>query len=389
MRKLGARVWGLVGLVVVVGLVVGCGGNGAKATATVGASPVTAPTATATPGVMMVQMVTADSNGPSKGATLLYVVTGGLLIVGALWGARTFLNVKKTEIDRRRVRLVIAIECLVMVGCYLLVQPIGKTLWEWLDLLVVPAILAFGGLWFSRLEREAEKRQAIAERKAEDRRADVDRDIVEDRQQADALQMYLDRMTELLLEKELLTSEKKEVRDVARVRTLAVLRGLNGIRKGELVKFLYEAGLIFSDNTAVDLSEADLIKADLIRAKLNGAYLSRAYLINANLALANLSGAVLSGAVLSGADLISANLNGADLSEANLHGVTLGGADLSGANLSGAINVSYHELSLAESLEGATLPDGTIYHGLPIYLPPFPPPSDQTPAAGDEGGGDG
>jgi hypothetical protein len=33
----------------------------------------------------------------------------------------------------------------------------GKTLWDWLDLLIIPFVLAIGGIWFSRAERRHEQ----------------------------------------------------------------------------------------------------------------------------------------------------------------------------------------------------------------------------------------
>ncbi len=92
----------------------------------------------------------------------------------------------------------------------------------------------------------------------------------------------------------------------------------------------------------------------------------------ANLHGADLSEADLHGADLSGTDLHRADLGGtdlyrADLSEADLHGTDLSRtdlhrADLSGANLREVEGLTTEELvSQANSLEGATLPDGMLY----------------------------
>jgi hypothetical protein len=52
-------------------------------------------------------------------------------------------------------------------------------------------------------------------------------------------------MHELILDKRLRKSEEDdEIRNVARARTLAVLRSLDGNRKGHVVRFLCEAGLM-------------------------------------------------------------------------------------------------------------------------------------------------
>jgi hypothetical protein len=66
-----------------------------------------------------------------------------------------------------------------------------------------------------------------------------------DNQREAALQAYLDKMSELLLEKHLRDlAEEDEVWKIARIRTLTVLRKLDGERKGDVIKYLQEAGLI-------------------------------------------------------------------------------------------------------------------------------------------------
>jgi purine-cytosine permease-like protein len=52
------------------------------------------------------------------------------------------------------IRIVLAI--VVVLGLLTLVgQPFGITLWQWLDLLIVPAVLAIGGYLFTRSENRA------------------------------------------------------------------------------------------------------------------------------------------------------------------------------------------------------------------------------------------
>jgi hypothetical protein len=205
----------------------------------------------------------------------------------------------------------------------------GKTLWAWLELLIIPVVLAGGAMWFSRAEREAEHKIAEERSKSE-------REIADDRLREAALQAYLDRMTDLLLEKELHTSkEEDEVRAVARARTLTTLRQLDGTRKGTLLRFLYEADLINRDNAVIRFEAADLSGADLNGASLSGADLSGANLFKAFLNGANLGGANLFKAFLHRAGLNGVNLSGADLGGADLHGAKLRGANLTGANLSG------------------------------------------------------
>jgi hypothetical protein len=74
-------------------------------------------------------------------------------------------------------------------------QP-GKSLWDWMSLLIIPVILALVGFFFTRTERRNE--QAIAKQRAE-----TEQNLAIDNQQEAALQGYLDRMSALLLEKNL------------------------------------------------------------------------------------------------------------------------------------------------------------------------------------------
>jgi len=226
----------------------------------------------------------------------------------------------------------------------------GKPVWDWIQLLIVPALIPLAVAGFGII-------QFASQQRAEDQRA-----------QQSTLQAYFDQMSHLLLEKDLRNSEAdNDVRTLARARTLTVLETLDSDRKGRLVQFLYEAGLINKEKPIIDLTGANAAEANLSGAVLNGA---------------DLSGADLSGAELSGAQLIEAklgcdppaiwsprnsksctDLSDADLSDAILNGANLGcsqapfglmetkmdrtdcvdlrGADLSGtdlnaANLSGA-----------------------------------------------------
>ncbi len=227
-------------------------------------------------------------------------------------------------------------------------QQNAKTLWDWLQLLAVlaiPAAVGLGTIWFSRQQAKV----SDAENK--------------DNQREAALQAYIDKMSELLLEKKLRESaEEDEVRTIARVRTLTVLRGLDMHRKASVLQFLHESGLINKNKCIINLSNAPLREAELVGALLYNANLEGSVLRRANLLYANLFGADLSRADLYGAYLYGAHLYEADLSGANLEGTILEEADLSGANLKGALGITTEELEKqAKSLKGATMPDGSLH----------------------------
>jgi len=221
-----------------------------------------------------------------------------------------------------------------------------KTLYDWLQLAVVPAVLTFGVWWLTRLQQRRDQHLV-------DERDKSEREISLDNQHEAALQKYIDSMSAILLEKDLSKlDELDKVRKIGRVRTLTVLPRCDGRRKAIVLQFLCESDLINKDNKVIDLEGADFSEAKLCKAQLSKADLSRANLNRANLIEANLIEAKLCSTILIGANLSSSKLFGTDLR----------GVDLSEANLIGAIGISNEELEKeAKSLKGATMPDGYMH----------------------------
>jgi hypothetical protein len=183
-----------------------------------------------------------------------------------------------------------------------------KKIWDYLDLLIVPAALALGVYWLNRAqsqrEREAEDVQQERELKAEEARRERELEVESKRAQDAALQAYLDQMAELLIDYAMGSRSGEPdspLSVVARARTLTVLPRLDGHRKRSVLQFLYESGLIVKAPTVVDLAGADLRRAQLSGADLYGAYLGQADLGQADLSEADLSQADLSAADLYGA----------------------------------------------------------------------------------------
>ena len=263
----------------------------------------------------------------------------------------------------------------------------GKTVWDWLQLLVVPLMLALITVVFA-WQQDARQQQI------ESQRAEAERKLAQQRAQDEALQAYLDQMSSLLLEKDLRTSEESsEVRTLARARTLTVLGRLDPSRKTAVMVFLIEAELVQgaegrapivslmdADLSNANLHGADLRGAQLIGANLSNAFLKVADLREADLFLADLRGAflrkahmryatldsaTLNSANLTYADLRNANLVVANLVVANLRGANLDDAYLGGANLREAEGVTDAQLQRANSLKGppsqATMPNGQKY----------------------------
>lgn len=237
-------------------------------------------------------------------------------------------------------------------------------------------------------------------------------DELEHRQDT-AVQEYFDRMTELILEKNLQQADKSSALGrLASMMTKTVLSGIDGNRKGLILKFLYESSLIGKpaqerpansmNSEIIDLEGANfsgavlqdirLCEAVLVGANLDGANLTKsdlsisqptftqsesgwkltgrgAFLIgtslrNACLRGANLANAVLDDAILVNADLREANFQGAYIrsrkedKKANFEGANLEGADFTNADLTGAINFDKAINVSKATLKGTVMPDG-------------------------------
>lgn len=264
-----------------------------------------------------------------------------------------------------------------------------KSIWDLLELLIVPLALVFIAFLFNiaqqRREHDIATKQRQQDREIADKERKTDREIARDRNEEEELRAYFDRMAELMLEHELRPQAEQSEQDtaeendnptpadaadatndetaatIARARTLAVLRSIQDpVRKGSVVRFLYESRLIDKEKPVVTLAGADLREADLrgahlqeanlYKADLRGAYLrwSNLYKVNlcetplyeADLREAILYETSLHMTILTRADLRGAHLKGAKLyfasmQEANLYGANLQGTHLQGAKLEG------------------------------------------------------
>jgi hypothetical protein len=227
----------------------------------------------------------------------------------------------------------------------------SKIIWNWLQFLLVPAVLVAGGYWFTQEQHQ----QATSSQTAH---SAADRAIAADQAQEMLLNTYIDRISDLLLpanpgQRPLGQSQPGDtVRAVARARTLNALVRLDGTRKGQLLQFLSEVHLITG---TISLAGAALSEATLSGVDLSGADLSGADLSGANLSQANMYGANLSSANLGDADLTEGDLRRANLSHADL-----GEAALIDANLRTAVGITDGQVERETPwLSGTILPSGT------------------------------
>ena len=214
-----------------------------------------------------------------------------------------------------------------------------KTLWDWLELMLLPLALAIGAWWIGRSRLNLTPDIDATKAAGIDDASTIVRTHEERR-----VQGYIDRISELLLSQGLRESAPNdEVRHIARAQTVTVLWGLSGRRKGAIIRFLYEARLIQHPEPIITLTGADLSTADLSGINLSEADLRQVHLSEAKLTEAHLSKTDLTGADLVGADLQGAmsgkGLPGAgkwvppNLSQANLNEAILRGACLIRTNL--------------------------------------------------------
>jgi uncharacterized protein YjbI with pentapeptide repeats len=223
-------------------------------------------------------------------------------------------------------------------------QP-AKTLWDWTQLLIIPILIAGVTLVFSQLNAQTQL------------------EISTDNQREAAMQAYIDKITQLLIDNKQASDMTPSARSAARTRTLAVLRQLDGKRKGLVVQFLHDSNAISTTNEYIDLNWADLHGATVDLASLDGANLSNTDLHGSDLSSAHLQGAWLIGADLKDAYMVAANLTNAklylaDLKGANLYGANFAGAELVEANLTNAFLATAY--FTGTNLSGATLSGATL-----------------------------
>lgn len=168
-----------------------------------------------------------------------------------------------------------------------------RTLWDWFGLLVIPLVLAGAAFALNVAATNRDDRR-------DDARAARDRAVVVDRRREDALDAYVRQMSDLILARRRAGgSWSREEETVGRALTLTVVRRLDGRRKGFVLQFLGDAGLLDYHGNIIGLGNADLRHAQL-----------RGTLEDANLAVADLRGADFRGAVLYDVNFAGAYVSG-------------------------------------------------------------------------------
>jgi uncharacterized protein YjbI with pentapeptide repeats len=205
-----------------------------------------------------------------------------------------------------------------------------KTLWDWLQLLLVPLALAVG--LFVLNEYQSSRDQA---RLAAEARRELDRD--RENQQQQLMGDYLSSMSSLFLRGLGELDRSERLTDAARSVTFGVLPRLDPARKRQVFFFLRDAGLMRPVQVltatrwwleGADFSNADMTGVDLYQGVLTGLNFS-----GANFAGADLRDAFLSELDLSEADFSGALLRWAEVYESDFSGATFAGATFEAATI--------------------------------------------------------
>jgi uncharacterized protein YjbI with pentapeptide repeats len=235
-----------------------------------------------------------------------------------------------------------------------------KSFWDWLQLLIVPLMLALGAFY---LNSAADFR---------------DYQIAQEQKHQEILTDYFSKMQDLIVEtkkskqtpgsKESNSEERllPEFRPTAKALTLSVLEQLDGKRKGKVITYLAESQLITVDNNKlstqpeIKLDGANLDDIELgnkgQRNSLNEdemTIIDKIKIKNANMKRANLSGL----------QLLYSELNGSNLENATLENVNFTGSTMIGSRF---INGKITDVNFTDVRLGKTIFDNVKLENIKI-----------------------
>jgi uncharacterized protein YjbI with pentapeptide repeats len=182
--------------------------------------------------------------------------------------------------------------------------------------------------------------------------------IADEQEQETLLQNYMKNITDFMIQDQLL--KKHAAADPAKIAadamTRATLSHLNSTRRAQLMTFLYQTKLLSNDSVSLNMQDVDISHSQMAAINLE----------DTDLLGANMSGSDMHGAALNDALLIFTNLSHTNLAQANLHAcdmhnTNITGANLAGANLRDVVGLTDAQINSAQSLKGATMPDGTVH----------------------------
>jgi uncharacterized protein YjbI with pentapeptide repeats len=228
-----------------------------------------------------------------------------------------------------------------------------KTLWDLLGLLATLAIPLVLYLFQVSEQRRSEERTKVEKEQA-DELSKLEKAIAEDSLREQVFEAYIDRIAQILINQTTRTElfkngglKDNSIRDVARMRTVTILRRLEGDtkRQNRIIDFLRDAELLKfllknADFKGINLEGINFSGIDFSRAVFVGAKLSNANFSKADLSRADFSSANLRGANFTEAELFSTIFNDSYLEGANIRNADIREAKFINANLSNAILIN-------------------------------------------------
>lgn len=195
-----------------------------------------------------------------------------------------------------------------------------KTLWDWLDLLIVPISIGIVGWIYKDYENQKEESRQ------------------KENNYTDLFNNYLKNISELILKEGLLESNEYAM-NLARSLTIVALENLDGERKGQILQFLKESNVLQNINLlGANFRNCDLegivLKnqifkgIDFSHSNLTNSFLDGTEFIACNLSSANFSYSSLLNVNFEYSILKNSIIRNTDLKSVNFFGVELGNADL-------------------------------------------------------------
>lgn len=209
--------------------------------------------------------------------------------------------------------------------------PRSKTLWDWLDLILIPAVLAMVAWIYKEFDKTKTKKEELINR------------------QNLSLDNFIKTITELNLEYNLSSDKPIEgTSEIARSRVILVLNDLDSASKGQVLQFLYESNLV-NQNPKIKLVGANFRESNLRGIDLSFAEIRGAYFSDSDLSKCNFSSSTFVGCDFTDSDFSESKVNNVDFSYTNLTKCKFHKVDLRSTNLEGA-TLDYADLTKAKIL---------------------------------------
>ena len=242
-----------------------------------------------------------------------------------------------------------------------------KTLWDYLQLLIVPLLLLTVTEGMNQYQKNADELRNIQEQKANLQRMEQEKKAAESKAKQDTLNSYISAMTDLMKNGLGEAGQSERLEPIATSRTILTLRDLDGPRNMIVLGFLKESNLIRRDPALMkDLEKSYQESLEEYRKCQDGK--KKVCQPPALLPSLDLGGTDLSKVDFKEVDLNTLNLKKANLRDADLTKAVLIDTNLTGANLTGA-HLPSEELLKGVRYCNTKMPNGTTKNDDCSFIP--------------------